>query len=116
MPLAPVRGLVPLVLNRAKFWRTGYSITLAKQTKLGNPDDSASPANPLTLDGHDIKAVILDSQLAIWTEGRDVRHCADNYIDRCAPGDWLMVSLRCSSCSRALSTIALEVGAPVVNK
>ena len=108
-----------MLLTGAEFWRTGYSLTLVKQTKqtkLGNPADSASLANPVTLDGPDIQAIMLDSKLEIRTEGRDMRHCADNYIDRYARGDWFMVSLRSSSCSRAWSTKALEVSAPVVKQ
>ena len=38
-----------------------------------------------------------------------MRHCADNYIDACARGDWLMVSLRRAGERRALATVAFDV-------
>ena len=109
-------------LSGSEPWRTGYKINLAKLSKLSNlakpcnPAGSVNPANPLTPDGHEVQAVILDSPLAIWTEGRDMRHCADNYIDRCARGDWIMVSLRSSSSSRSLATVAFEVRTPAVKQ
>jgi hypothetical protein len=63
----------------------------------------------LALKTAEVQAVILDSPLAIWTEGRDMRHCAANYIDACKRGDWLMVSLRQDGRSRALATVAFDV-------
>lgn len=63
----------------------------------------------LALKTPDVQAVILDSPLAIWTEGRDMRHCAANYIDACKRGECVMVSLRSPNRSRALATVAFDV-------
>lgn len=63
----------------------------------------------LDLKALNVQAVILNSPLAIWTEGRDMRHCADKYIAKCRRGDWLMVSLRKQGCSRALATVAFDL-------
>jgi len=65
----------------------------------------------LALKNTDCQAVILDSGLAIWTEGHTMRHCATNYIRACAKGDWVMVSLRGSEGSRPLATVAFDVRA-----
>lgn len=63
----------------------------------------------LALKTPEVYAVILDSPLAIWTEGRDMRHCADKYIDACKRGECLMVSLRTPGRTRALATVAFDV-------
>jgi hypothetical protein len=105
---ATLRGLIRKVdaqqkldvmrLTGSEPWRTGYSLNL-----LNIEDDS-------------VQAVVLGSPLAVWTEGRDMRHCAANYIDRCARGHWLMVSLRRSSCSRSLATVAFDMRTPLVRQ
>jgi hypothetical protein len=63
----------------------------------------------LALQASDVQAVILDSPWAVWNEGKQMRHCADKYVRQCARLDWLMVSLRSSTSSRPLATIAFEV-------
>lgn len=63
-----------------------------------------------------IEAVILNSPLEIWTEGREMRHCADNYISHCECGDWLMVSLRSAERSRPLATVAFDLRNTQVNQ
>jgi len=65
----------------------------------------------LALTNTECQAVILDSGLAIWTEGHTMRHCATNYIGACAKGDWVMVSLRSAKRGRPLATIAFDVRA-----
>lgn len=63
----------------------------------------------LSLKSDDVQAVILDSPLAVWEEGRDMRHCADTYIEPCELGDWVMVSLRRKGRRHALATVAFEM-------
>ena len=63
----------------------------------------------LALKTPDVQAVILNSPLAIWTEGRDMRHCAESYIGACKRGECLMVSLRSPGRTRALATVAFDI-------
>ena len=37
---------------------------------------------------------VLYSALDVWMESQAMRHCADKYINRCASGEYLMVSIR----------------------
>lgn len=82
------QALDAMRLRGAKGWKVAYQLTLTTRNE---------------------QAVILNSPLAIWTEGRDMRHCADKYTDECRRGDWLMVSLRKQGCSRALATVAFDL-------
>lgn len=61
-----------------------------------------------------IQAVILDSALAVWQEAHDMRHCAARYIDECATGEVLMVSLRRCTGGKALATAAFDMRSPQV--
>jgi hypothetical protein len=63
----------------------------------------------LRLKSTQVDAVILDSPLAIWQEGQAMRHCADNWIDPCAKGDYLMVSLRHQDKNRPLATVTFDL-------
>jgi hypothetical protein len=63
----------------------------------------------LYLKSNDVQVVILNSPLAVWEEGRDMRHCAGTYIKPCELGDWLMVSLRRKGKCHALATVAFEM-------
>ena len=72
-------------------------------------DKSWKVSYQLALKTHEVYAVILDSALAIWSEGRDMRHCAEKYIDPCKRGEYLMVSLRAPGRSRALATVAFDM-------
>ena len=63
----------------------------------------------LALKTPDVQVVILNSPLAIWTEGRDMRHCAESYIGACKRGECLMVSLRSPGRTRALATVAFDI-------
>jgi hypothetical protein len=54
-------------------------------------------------------AVVLDSELAVWQEGQLMRHCADDFVDRCATGELLMVSLRDSSQRHPLATVSFQM-------
>lgn len=67
------------------------------------------PYQPPLTGNIDLRAVILDSPLAVWEEGRVMRHCADQYIDTCARGDWLMVSLRSPDRRRPVATVAFDL-------
>ena len=63
----------------------------------------------VTLKSSEVQAVVLDSPLAVWTEGRDMRHCADKYIEPCTSGECVMVSLRSAGRRHALATIAFDM-------
>lgn len=63
----------------------------------------------LTLQTKDLKAVILDSPLAIWSEGQTMHHCAANLIQICARGHCLMISLRSPGKSRPLATVTFDM-------
>lgn len=58
----------------------------------------------------DVSAVILDNPLAVWQEGKTMRHCADKYAGRCASGDLIMVSLRGQQHRHPLATVTFGVG------
>ena len=102
---ATLRGLIRKVQAQQKFdamaltgsepWPISYQINLSQ---------------------HGGQAVILDSPLAVWTEGLEMRHCADKYIARCARGEWLMVSLRKADLRRPLATVAFDIQAPTVSQ
>ncbi len=51
-----------------------------------------------------VTAVILRTALEVWEEGQRMRHCATAYIDRCANGDYVIVSFRDGKHSRPLAT------------
>ena len=63
----------------------------------------------LVLKTPDLEAVILDSPLAIWSEGQAMHHCAANWITPCARGQCLMVSLRSPSKSRPVATLTFDM-------
>jgi hypothetical protein len=63
----------------------------------------------LTLQNMDLEAVILDSPLAIWSEGQTMHHCAANLIQTCARGHCLMISLRSPVKSRPLATVTFDM-------
>jgi hypothetical protein len=63
----------------------------------------------LTLKNDDVQGVILDSPLAVWEEGINMRHCANTCIRPCELGNWVMVSLRRAGARRALATVAFDV-------
>jgi hypothetical protein len=63
----------------------------------------------LTLQTKDMEAVILDSPLAIWSEGQTMHHCAANLIQICARGHCLMISLRRPGKSRPLATVTFDM-------
>ena len=62
----------------------------------------------------DVQAVILDSPLAIWQEGKNMRHCARNYIPLCQRGSLVMVALRHAHRSKSLATVTFSVKHPTV--
>lgn len=68
----------------------------------------------LALPAGAVQPVILDSALAVWQEGQEMHHCADRYIERCASGEWLMVSLRSDSTKRGVATVAFNLQAQPV--
>ncbi len=53
-------------------------------------------ATPWTLTASDplFEIQILGSALALWHEAQTMRHCTDNYVERCASGEYLIVSIR----------------------
>jgi hypothetical protein len=63
----------------------------------------------LNLNAQEAQAVILDSPLAIWQEGKDMRHCADKFIRACGLGGLVMVSLRPPQGNRSLATVTFDV-------
>ena len=63
----------------------------------------------IRLRGKQFQAVVLDSPLAVWQEGRAMHHCAARYIQRCASGVMLMVSLRDSAQARPEATLAFDM-------
>ena len=63
----------------------------------------------LTLKTPDLEAVILDSPLAIWTEGQTMHHCAASLTEPCAQGKLLMVSVRDPSKGRPLATVTFDM-------
>ncbi len=75
-------------------WSVPYTLTTLTNLNTEHPD---------------IHAVILDSPLAVWSEGQRMRHCAANYIAQCARGDWLMVSLRSKQQGRPVATVAFDL-------
>ncbi|MBV5332899.1 PcfJ domain-containing protein, partial [bacterium] len=68
----------------------------------------------LALQEPQLSAVVLDSPLAIWQEGQLMRHCADNFVTRCAKGHLLMVSLRDASQRHPLATVSFSMTTPNV--
>ena len=68
----------------------------------------------LALQEPQLSAVILESPLAIWQEGQLMRHCADNFVTRCAKGNLLMVSLRDASQRHPLATVSFSMTTPNV--
>ena len=62
-----------------------------------------------------VSAVILDSPLAVWQEGQTMRHCADNYVNRCASGELLMVSLRHQHHRHPMATVAFSMNGESVS-
>jgi len=63
----------------------------------------------LTFDDANISAVILNSALAVWQEGQLMRHCADKFVNFCAKGDLLMVSLRHAEHRHPLATVSFQM-------
>lgn len=61
-----------------------------------------------------IQAVILDSALAVWQEGQNMRHCAATYIDACGRVEMVMVSFRLDSGGRGLATATFSMTTPEV--
>jgi len=53
-------------------------------------------ATPWTLTSCDalFEIQILGNALALWHEAQTMRHCTDNYIERCARGEYLIVAIR----------------------
>jgi hypothetical protein len=84
-----------LQLEGAKPWKIAYSLPHPFKTHR-LPDTS-------------IQAVILSTPLAIWEEGKTMRHCARMYIDLCRIGYELMVSLRCSDQKTPLATVSYVI-------
>jgi len=68
----------------------------------------------LTLTEGRFRPVILDSPQAVWLEGKRMHHCAADYIDRCARGTMLMVSLRDAAQARPHATMAFDLAGPQV--
>ena len=68
----------------------------------------------LALKEPQLSAAVLDSPLAIWQEGQLMRHCADNFVTRCAIGHLLMVSLRDASQRHPLATVSFSMTTPNV--
>jgi hypothetical protein len=58
--------------------------------------DTEPWATPWTLTSCDVlfEIHILGSALALWHEAQTMRHCTDTYIERCAGGEYLIVSIR----------------------
>ncbi len=81
-----------LQLEGAKPWKTPYKLQEPFQTHR-LPDTS-------------IQAVILSTPLAIWEEGKTMRHCARMYIGLCQIGYELMVSLRSPDQKTPLATVS----------
>jgi hypothetical protein len=63
----------------------------------------------LALQTDGVTAVVLDSPLAIWQEGQQMRHCADKWIGPCAVGQCVMVSLRRADKHRPIATVTFDV-------
>lgn len=81
-------GKEALALEGAEAWRIPYQLTLAEGR---------------------FKPVILDSPQALWLEGKRMHHCASDYMDRCARGRILMVSLRDAAQARPEATMAFDL-------
>ena len=77
-----------LALDDTEVWRIPYRIKLRDKQ---------------------FQAVVLDSPLAVWQEGRALHHCAARYLQRCASGVMLMVSLRDSAQARPEATLAFDM-------
>lgn len=60
----------------------------------------------LKFDDANVSAVILNSALDIWQEGQAMQHCAAKYVNRCARGELVMVSLRHSAHRHPLATVS----------
>lgn len=58
------------------------------------------------LPGH--RAVLIDSALRLWEEGRAMRHCADRFRQECFKGAYIVVSIRPIDGGRPLATVGIR--------
>lgn len=83
------------------------------QALLDQKRHESGPAwtNPYRLHFADpqIQAVFLNSALAIWQEGQAMHHCADSFVQRCARGELVMVSLRDGRRRHPLATVSFRL-------
>ncbi len=86
-------GKEALALEGAQGWNVAYRLTLTEGR---------------------FRPVILDSPQALWLEGKRMHHCASDYMDRCARGQILMVSLRDAAQARPEATMAFDLAGPQV--
>ncbi|TNF54291.1 MAG: hypothetical protein EP308_08070 [Burkholderiales bacterium] len=54
------------------------------------------------------RAVLIGNARQLWEEGKVMRHCADHFRDRCAEGDYYVISLRPERGGRPLATIGVR--------
>jgi len=54
------------------------------------------------------KAVLIDSPLKLWEEGRAMRHCADRFRQECFKGAYYVVSIRPMDGGRPLATVGIR--------
>ncbi len=54
------------------------------------------------------RAVLIDSPLLLWEEGRTMRHCADRFHHQCCKGTYFVVSIRPIDGGRPLATVGIR--------
>lgn len=54
------------------------------------------------------RAVLIDSPLLLWEEGRTMRHCADRFHHQCFKGAYFVVSIRPIDGGRPLATVGIR--------
>jgi hypothetical protein len=94
--------------------RAVHAQALLEEKRFSSAQAWEVPHN-IVLKRAEFSAVILNSPLAVWQESQTMRHCADKYIDRCARGEMLIVSLRDRQHRHPLATVSFEITASTVS-
>lgn len=63
----------------------------------------------ITFEDSHVTAVILNSALLVWQEGQLMHHCAATFIERCACGELVMLSIRDTRHRHPLATVSFQM-------
>jgi hypothetical protein len=66
------------------------------------------PFRSRVIDG--LEVVFLQCGYELWLESRQMRHCAETWVDDCAKGTRLVASIRSGNAKRPLATVGFERG------